>query len=86
VLNYTGDCRIDLIYRLWSIEDKYPAMLRAQTDGVGVGIEIVLRDVNDARVLMVLQQEPPGLVIGRVKLAAGSEDFGVLTEPHVLEG
>lgn len=72
------------IYRLWSIDDKYPAMIRSQTDGAG--IEIELWNIRDVELIQILRQEPPGLVIGRVKLADESQVFGVLAEPYVIEG
>jgi hypothetical protein len=72
------------LYRLWSIEDKCPAMIRVQTGGVE--IEIELWEVSDVGLIQILQQEPPGLVIGRVKLSDGSEVFGVLAESYVIDG
>lgn len=72
------------IYRLRSIDDKYPAMIRSQTDGVW--IEMELWEILDVGLIQILLREPPGLVIGRVKLADESQVFGVLAEPYVIEG
>ena len=72
------------LYRLWSIEDRYPAMVRA-TSGGGE-IEIELWEVPDVGVLGILENEPPGLVLGRVKLVDGGEVLGILTEPYLIEG
>ena len=72
------------MYRLWSIADRYPGMLRAQTGGAAIALEIW--EVPDAGVISILQGEPPGLSIGRVKLMDGSEVFGVLAEPYLTDG
>lgn len=53
------------IHRLWSVDDKYPAMMRAQT--CGTAVEIELWNVNAIGVLKILQQESPGLVVGASK-------------------
>ena len=34
----------------------------------------------------ILLQEPPGLSVGKIKLADGSEVLGVLAEPALCEG
>src|SRR5512135_2936531 len=81
---FVREVRTAPIYRLWSIDDKYPAMIRSQTDGVG--IEMELWEVRDVGLIQILLQEPPGLVIGQVKLADESQVFGVLAEPYVIEG
>ncbi len=81
---FTREDKTAPIYRLWPIEDKYPAMMRAQTGCAEIKIE--LWDLRpDIGVLKILQQEPPGLVVGRAKLSDGSEVFGVLAEPNLIE-
>lgn len=71
-------------YRLWSIRDRHPAMLRVRSGGVAVAVEVW--SVPAAGVAAILQQEPPGLSIGKVRLADGSEVLGVLGEPILCEG
>jgi hypothetical protein len=71
-------------YRLWSINDRHPAMVRVKTGGVAVAVEVW--SVPAAGVATVLLQEPPGLSIGKVKLADGSTVLGVLGEPILCEG
>jgi hypothetical protein len=71
-------------YRLWSINDRHPAMVRVATGGVAVAVEVW--SVPAAGVATVLMQEPPGLSIGKVKLADGSIVLGVLGEPILCEG
>ena len=71
-------------YRLWSINDRHPAMLRVATGGVAVTVEVWA--VPPAGVATILLQEPPGLSIGKVKLADDSIVLGVLGEPILCEG
>jgi gamma-glutamylcyclotransferase (GGCT)/AIG2-like uncharacterized protein YtfP len=71
-------------YRLWSINDRHPAMVRVKTGGVAVAVEVW--SVPAAGLATILLQEPPGLSIGKVKLADGSEVLGVLGEPILCEG
>jgi hypothetical protein len=42
--------------------------------------------VPPAGLSAILLKEPPGLSIGKVKLADGSEVLGVLAEPALCEG
>jgi hypothetical protein len=71
-------------YRLWSIDDRHPAMLRTPGEGVAVAVEVW--DVPLQGLAKVLQTEPPGLCIGKVKLADGTIVLGVLGEPFLCEG
>jgi gamma-glutamylcyclotransferase (GGCT)/AIG2-like uncharacterized protein YtfP len=71
-------------YRLWSINDRHPAMVRVKNNGVAVAVEIWA--VPPAGLANILLKEPPGLSIGKVKLADGSEVLGVLGEPILCEG
>jgi hypothetical protein len=83
-VEFVREDRTAPISRLWPIEDKYPAMRRVKIGGAE--IEIELWDLRpDIGVLKILQQEPPGLVVGRVKLSDGGDVFGVLAEPYVIE-
>ena len=70
-------------YRLWSIGDRHPAMVRTNQGGVAVAVEVW--SVPAAGVARILLQEPAGLTIGKVKLADGSEVLGVLGEPVLCE-
>lgn len=71
-------------YRLWSINDRHPGMVRVRTGGAGVAVEVWA--VPPAGLADVLLREPPGLSIGKVKLADGEEVLGVLAEPILCEG
>ncbi|HTR54794.1 MAG TPA: hypothetical protein VMJ10_29095 [Kofleriaceae bacterium] len=74
----------DACYRLWSIDDRHPAMLR--TPGQGGRIALELWDVPLAGLAQVLLSEPPGLAIGKVLLRDKTVVLGVLGEPFLCEG
>jgi gamma-glutamylcyclotransferase (GGCT)/AIG2-like uncharacterized protein YtfP len=72
------------VYRLWSIDDRHPAMLRVARGGAAVAVEVWA--VPAAGIATLLRQEPPGLCVGKVRLDDGEEVLGVLGEPILCEG
>ena len=70
-------------YRLWSINDSYPAMLRDEAAGTSIRVEIWA--LTPDALTEVLLKEPPGLCIGRVELENGETVFGVLAEPYLIK-
>jgi quercetin dioxygenase-like cupin family protein len=70
-------------YRLLSIGDRHPAMIRVKSGGVAVAVEVW--SVPSDGLGAVLLNEPPGLTIGKVTLEDGSEVLGVLGEPILCE-
>jgi hypothetical protein len=72
------------IYRLWSINDRHPAMLRVSADGQAIALEIW--SITADALGTILQSEPAGLSIGKIVLADGQEVLGVLGEPFLCEG
>ena len=72
------------MYRLWTIVDRHPAMLRVSENGQAIALEIwsVTPDALGA----ILLSEPAGLCIGKIVLADGQEVLGVLGEPFLCEG
>lgn len=72
------------IYRLWSINDRHPAMLRVSTNGQAIALEIW--SISADALGTILQSEPAGLCIGKIILADGQEVLGVLGEPFLCEG
>lgn len=72
-------------YRLWTISDEHPAMLRV-TDGTGAKVAVEVWSVPIAGLVGILLNEPPGLCIGKVRLEDGSVVLGVLGEPALVEG
>ena len=70
-------------YRLYSIGEAHPAMLRASKGGAAISVE--LWELPAAGLASILLSEPAGLAIGKVALADGSEVLGVLGEPWLCE-
>ncbi len=71
-------------YRVWSIQDRYPGMLRVTSGGAPVSCEVW--EISPDGLADILNREPAGLTIGKVKLDDDTEVFGVLAEPWVVEG
>lgn len=71
-------------YRLWSIADRHPAMIKVRHRGVAIAVEVWAVPPNG--IAQILWQEPPGLCIGKVQLADGELVLGVLGEPFLCEG
>lgn len=72
------------IYRLWTIQDRHPAMMRFREGGRAIALEIW--ELPATAIATILQQEPPGLCIGFVTLADGENILGVLGEAYLCEG
>ena len=71
-------------YRLWSIDDRHPAMVRAAQGGTTIAVEVW--EVPAAGLAAIVLGEPRGLCVGKVCLANGEETLGVLGEPALCEG
>ncbi len=71
-------------YRMWSIADNYPAMLRDLNQGKNIDLEI-WKMTPDA-LIKLLESEPPGLSMGKVQLDDGEWVFGILGEPYISVG
>ena len=71
-------------YRLWTIDDRHPAMLRVSSGGASIHLEIWRMPL--ATLGVILMQEPAGLSIGKIALDDGDEVLGVLGEPYLCEG
>ncbi len=70
-------------YRLFSINDIHPAMMRVKEGGKAIAVEVWA--VPPAGLAKILLQEPPGLCIGKVRLDNGSEILGVVGESICCE-
>lgn len=82
--SFVREDRTDACYRIFSIGDRHPAMMR--TPGQGASVALELWDVPVTGLAKVLLNEPPGLAIGKVVLRDGSIVLGVLGEPFLCEG
>jgi hypothetical protein len=81
---FVRETRTAPLYRLWSIGDRHPAMLRVTTGGAAIAVEVW--DVPPAGLADILMKEPAGLCIGKVALEDGSATLGVLGEGALCEG
>ena len=81
---FVREARTAPAYRLWSIEDRHPAMVRVAAGGAAIAVEVWAVPV--AGLATILLQEPAGLCIGKVQLSDGEETLGVLGEPALCEG
>src|ERR1700752_127163 len=63
-------------YRIWSIADRHPALLRTSGEGAQLAVEVWSGPVEG--LAGILLAEPPGLAIGKVVLRDGSIVLGVL--------
>ena len=70
-------------YRLYSVADRHPAMLRVREGGAAIALEIW--EIPPSGIAAVLQSEPAGLCIGKITLADGKEVLGVLAEPWICQ-
>jgi gamma-glutamylcyclotransferase (GGCT)/AIG2-like uncharacterized protein YtfP len=80
---FVREDRTDAHYRIWSIGDRHPGMIRVETGGASISLE--LWELPMASLGELLLSEPAGLSIGKVKLENGDEVLGVLAEPWLLE-
>lgn len=81
---FVREDRTERGYRIWSINDRHPAMLR--TPGAGTEVALEVWAVPLAGLATILLNEPAGLSIGKVVLVDGSVVLGVLGEPFLCEG
>jgi gamma-glutamylcyclotransferase (GGCT)/AIG2-like uncharacterized protein YtfP len=80
---FVREDKTDPHYRLWSIGDRHPGMIRFASGGTSVALEVwELPLVSFASLLL---SEPAGLAIGKVTLASGEQLLGVLAEPWLVE-
>ena len=88
---FVRETRTAPIYRLWSIDDRHPAMIRVAEGGAdaavgGAAIALEVWSVPPEGLASILLKEPPGLCIGKIRLEDGTETLGVLGEPALCEG
>ena len=83
--SFVREATTEPAYRLWTINDEHPAMVRV-ADGTGVAVALEVWSVPASGLAGILQNEPPGLTIGKVRLADGSIVLGVIGEPVLVAG
>jgi len=82
--SYVRDATTAPTYRLWSVDDNYPAMLRVK-DGDGSSIAVEVWSLTPGGLVQIYVGEPPELSIGWVDLEDGTRVFGVLGEAAIVE-
>jgi gamma-glutamylcyclotransferase (GGCT)/AIG2-like uncharacterized protein YtfP len=80
---FIREARTSPNYRLWSIGDSYPAMMR--DDGQGAEIDLEIWEIPLKGLVDVLKKEPPGLCMGKIELEDGEWVFGVLGENYICK-
>jgi hypothetical protein len=73
------------VYRLWSVDDNHPAMIHVSDDS-GAALRVEVWAVPLEGLAGLLESEPPGLAIGKVRLGDGSTVLGVLGESALVAG
>ena len=72
---FIKESQTEAAYRLFSIDDKYPAMVK---DDNGQAIDVELYELSKDAMQIVLSKEPEGLTIEKIKLIDGQEVYGVV--------
>ena len=84
---FLREARTQPCYRLWSIRDVHPAMIRVRPGTEpSTAVEVEVWEVPAAGLASVLLQEPEGLTVGKVELEDGQTVLGVVGEPALVEG
>ena len=70
-------------YRLYSLDERWAALVPVDSGGVSVAGELV--EVSDERWPEIVASEPPGIVPGPIQLADGREVTAALGDPDHME-
>jgi AGZA family xanthine/uracil permease-like MFS transporter len=81
---FLEDVRTAPIYRLYSIGDRHPAMVRDDENGASIAGE--LYEVSDEIWPRIRDSEPAGLYRGPIELIDGRQVEGMLGEPLLVNG
>ncbi len=81
---FIKESKTEKAYRLYSISDKYPAMIKAANGGNTVDVELYA--ISKEGVKQVLAKEPPGLTIKEITLIDGASVLGVVGENDIIKG
>ena len=82
---FVREAATEPVYRLWSVRDDYPAMIHV-SDGTGRTLNVEVWAVPLEGLAGLLEEEPSGLAIGKIRLDDGSDVLGVLGESVLVEG
>lgn len=85
--SFVREAKTARCYRLYSISDAYPAMIRTGPEDPDAGkIALEIWSLPPEGLAEVFAGEPAGLCIGRVFLEDGGTVFGMLGEPELVKG
>lgn len=84
---FVSEAKTEKMYRLWSINDAHPAMIKvSRDDSASSTIDVEVWEVPAAGLAEILMKEPTGLSVGKVKLDGGETVLGVIGEPEFVVG
>ena len=81
---FLKESKTEKSYRLYSINDQYPAMIKVANGGNTVDVE--LYEISEEGLKDVLSKEPPGLTIKEIALIDGSLIQGVVGLEEITKG
>ena len=82
-LTFLEEARTAPRYRLYSLEERWAALVPTEEGGVSVAGELV--EVSDERWPEIVASEPPGIVPGPIELEDGREVTAALGDPEHME-
>ena len=80
--SFIKESQTEKAYRLFSIDDKYPAMIK---DPHGASIDVEVYELNKQAMEIVLSKEPEGLTIEKIKLIDNEEVYGVIGLDYIIK-
>ena len=80
--SFIKESQTERAYRLYSIDDCYPAMIK---DKDGLSIDVEVYELSKEAMQIVLSKEPEGLTIEKIKLINGQEVYGVVGLPFIIK-
>ena len=81
---FIKESKTEKAYRLFSINDQYPAMIKVASGGNTVDVE--LYEISEEGIKEVLSKEPPGLTIKEITLIDGTSVQGVIGLESITKG
>lgn len=80
--SFIKESKTENAYRLYSINDRYPAMIK---DEKGAYIDVEVYELTNEAMQVVLSKEPEGLTIKKIRLIDGQEVYGVVGLPSIIK-
>lgn len=82
-LTFLEEARTASKYRLYSLDERWAALVPVEEGGVSVAGELV--EVSDERWPEIVASEPQGIVPGPIELSDGREVVAALGDPDYME-